>query len=304
MVKRMRRTAQAALASIVVVMALISGAADYTVEAGDTLSGIAAEHHVGVSALVAANELHDADIIYVGQVLQIPPREHVVRPGETLSGIARSNGISLARLIRANGIIDPSIIYAGATLRLSGEAFVAGDAAPATVHSVRPGETLSHIAVRYGTTIAALVARNAITDPDRILAGTPVQVAGWVCPVAGASYISSWGFPRSGGRLHQGNDLMAPIGTTVRAPVSGTVTQLTGRIGGHQFLLRGDDGHVYIGTHMSRPGPSGRVAAGAIVGYVGDTGNAEGGPPHLHFEIRPNGGAATDPYPTLQANGC
>lgn len=121
------------------------------------------------------------------------------------------------------------------------------------------------------------------------------------CPVAGAvSFIDSWGYARSGGRRHKGVDMMASIGTPVAAPVAGTVTLRSNRLGGRSFHLQGDDGNYYYGTHMSAYGESGRVAAGTIIGYVGDDGNAAG-IPHLHFEIHPGGGAAVNPYPATRA---
>jgi murein DD-endopeptidase MepM/ murein hydrolase activator NlpD len=92
--------------------------------------------------------------------------------------------------------------------------------------------------------------------------------------------------------------MMSPRGTPVVAPVAGSVSHRSDRLGGMSFHLNGADGHYYYGTHLSAYGNSGRVAAGTIVGYVGDTGNARGSP-HLHFEIHPNGGAAVNPYPTV-----
>jgi hypothetical protein len=113
---------------------------------------------------------------------------------------------------------------------------------------------------------------------------------GWLCPVAGpVSFIDSWGAPRSGGRTHKGVDMFAARGTPVVAPVSGTVEHRSNTIGGLSFHLWGHDGTYYYGTHLSAYGPiSGRVDAGTVVGYVGDTGNARGTSPHLHFEIHPD----------------
>ncbi|NNE95724.1 MAG: peptidoglycan DD-metalloendopeptidase family protein [Acidimicrobiales bacterium] len=120
-----------------------------------------------------------------------------------------------------------------------------------------------------------------------------------VCPVAGAhSFIDSWGFARSGGRRHKGVDMMANVGVPLVAPVSGTVSHRGNRVGGLSYHLRGDDGHYYYGTHLSAYGESGYVTAGTVIGYVGDTGNASG-IPHLHFEIHPNNGSATNPYPSV-----
>jgi murein DD-endopeptidase MepM/ murein hydrolase activator NlpD len=124
---------------------------------------------------------------------------------------------------------------------------------------------------------------------------------GMVCPVAGPhSFIDSWGYPRSGGRAHKGVDMMARIGVPVVAPVSGTVSHRGNSIGGLSFHLSGDNGHYYYGTHLSRYGQAGRVSAGTVIGYVGDTGNARG-MPHLHFEIHPNHSGPVNPYPATRA---
>jgi murein DD-endopeptidase MepM/ murein hydrolase activator NlpD len=122
--------------------------------------------------------------------------------------------------------------------------------------------------------------------------------------VAGAKFMNDWGFPRAGGsRFHEGNDLFVSGGTPVRAPVSGVVEHKTGTIGGLQFRLTGSDGVVYIGSHMSEFGKKGKVAAGDVVGYVGNTGNAVGTPTHLHFGMY-HKGTVVNPYPTLVKHGC
>src|SRR5438874_2496684 len=136
-------------------------------------------------------------------------------------------------------------------------------------------------------------------------AGKPTgQIASgpWVCPVQGPhSFSDDYGQPRPGGRAHQGNDILAPRGTPVVANVGGSVQQHPNGLGGLAYFLEGDDGKEYYGAHLdSFSGASGHVAIGTVIGYVGNTGDAAGGPTHLHFEIHPAGHAPTDPYPTLR----
>jgi septal ring factor EnvC (AmiA/AmiB activator) len=130
----------------------------------------------------------------------------------------------------------------------------------------------------------------------------PIASGDWICPVQGAvAFVDSWGDPRSGGRRHQGVDMMAAHGTPVVAPVGGTVSHRSNSVGGMSFYLNGNDGNFYYGTHLSGYANPGTVAAGTVIGYVGDSGNAAGNP-HLHFEIHPGGGAAINPYPTVRAH--
>jgi LysM repeat protein len=114
---------------------------------------------------------------------------HVVQRGETLSSIARAYGVSMTALAQANGIRNPNFIYAGQRLAIPGAsgstAGSGGAAASGGVHVVRPGENLSTIAVRYGTSVASLARANGIANPNHIYVGqrlTIVQGAGGGAP--------------------------------------------------------------------------------------------------------------------------
>jgi peptidoglycan LD-endopeptidase LytH len=125
--------------------------------------------------------------------------------------------------------------------------------------------------------------------------------SGMVCPVAGTNtFTDTWGASRSGGRRHQGVDLISPHGTPIVAVVGGSVLQKRVSLGGNAIWLTGNDGNRYFYAHLARFGQGGVVEAGTVIGYVGDTGNARG-TPHLHFEIHPGGGRAVNPYPATRA---
>ena len=110
----------------------------------------------------------------------------VVRAGDTLSQIALEEGVSVAQLVALNGITDPSLIYVGQRLRV--RAVMAPKPPAPVVHRVAPGENLTVIAHRYGTTIAAIVAANSIGNPSYLRIGQQltIQVSGAAAPsVAG-----------------------------------------------------------------------------------------------------------------------
>lgn len=128
---------------------------------------------------------------------------------------------------------------------------------------------------------------------------------GGACPVAGAvSFTDSWGAPRSGGRRHQGVDMIAARGTPIVAIYEGTIKRISNSsLGGKSLWLRASNGDEFYYAHLDGYGSISvgqRVGEGHVVGYNGSTGNAPDWLPHLHFEYHPGGGSAVNPYPLVR----
>jgi hypothetical protein len=141
-----------------------------------------------------------------------------------------------------------------------------------------------------------------------------------IFPVVGSvQYVDDFGAPRAGGP-HQGNDLMAAKKSPAVAAEAGTVKYWTTSVtAGCMLYLYGVSGTIYYYIHLNNDLTAkndnrgkcvqgvaytvkngGHVQAGQQIGYVGDSGDANGGHAHLHFEVHPGGGKAVSPYPYLQ----
>jgi murein DD-endopeptidase MepM/ murein hydrolase activator NlpD len=161
--------------------------------------------------------------------------------------------------------------------------------------------------------------------PGEAVPGGPVLVppevtarlsaGGYVFPIFGTvSFGDSFGAPRPTipGGWHHGEDIFAPEGAPILAVADGTIHTVGFiKLGGYRLWLRDDLGNQFYYAHLSAYSPLAiegtRVEAGDVIGFVGDTGDAEGGAPHLHFEIHPAAmiGLGYDgvvaPYPILIA---
>jgi len=156
---------------------------------------------------------------------------------------------------------------------------------------------------------------------------SPARAPAILFPLAADSvrFTSGFGDPRAGGRTHHGQDLFCAKWTPILAVVNGTVDWIaSGRPKNgksYSILLRGDDGNQYFYDHLNNDNPGtkdnlgdpdlayapgmhdgARVTAGDIIGYVGDSGDAEASGPHLHFEMHLRSwDHPVDPGPALRA---
>jgi murein DD-endopeptidase MepM/ murein hydrolase activator NlpD len=133
--------------------------------------------------------------------------------------------------------------------------------------------------------------------------GSIATVAGQAlqaCPAPGTSFGDTFGAPRSGGRTHAGVDMMGSYGQPIYAALPGTVSHSSSSLGGNQAYVHSAGGTYTFYAHLQGySDASGSVAAGTLIGYIGDTGNATG-TPHLHFEYHPNG-VLVNPTPFVAA---
>lgn len=147
----------------------------YVVKAGDTLSEIAVKFNTTLSELVKLNNITNPNLIYPGQNLLIPStvtsyRSYTVRSGDTLSEIAVKFGVTTESLARLNNISNPNLIYPGQILKIPTSTSISN------YYTVKPGDTLSQIAIDLGVTMGNLIKLNNISDPNRIYPGQVLKI--------------------------------------------------------------------------------------------------------------------------------
>ncbi len=150
-------------------------ASQYIVRQGDTLSRIAERFHTTVHALVQANDLHDPNRIFPGQVLKIPATRadaphssptkqldgtYVVKAGDTLARIAEKFDTSAAKLAEMNGLTDPDRIYPGQVLRIYASPLSLETKRFTGSYVVQPADTIATIARRFDRTPNDILAQN------------------------------------------------------------------------------------------------------------------------------------------------
>lgn len=131
-------------------------------------------------------------------------------------------------------------------------------------------------------------------------ASLPVPVQG----IVARRLADTWGAARAGGRTHQGIDIFAKRGTPVLSATEGVVTRIgVNELGGQVVWVMGPGRQMHYYAHLDGYADIRRgqlVAPGDVLGFVGNTGNARGTPPHLHYGIYATDGAL-NPYPLLTA---
>lgn len=238
--------------------------------------------------------------------------EYKVRSGDTISGISRKFGLSnISTLIAVNGISNVRQLKSGQNLKIP--------SADGLVHSVKSGDSLSSLSVKYGVTVEDLLDVNDLESQ--------VLTAGQILFIPGARLSSetlrmamgelftwplkgSWRLTSNYGRradpftgvtsFHTGIDMAMPSGTPVYSSMSGKIESVGyTNIFGNYVIIKHVNGYQTLYAHLTKSlVKSGQnVAQGAKIGLVGSTGYSTG--PHLHFTVFKNG-KLVDPMTVLK----
>lgn len=240
--------------------------------------------------------------------------EYQVRAGDTLWSIAERTGITLDRLAKANNKKQDDLLVVGTTLTLPG--------IDSQQHRVAEGETLSHIAGQYGVTVDQLLAANHMNNPNLIKEGQTLQIPGGsqreTIPTtapgqAGKVQIGGWAWPAAGeitspfgirvDRPHEGIDIGAAVGATIKAPEAGRVVWAAPRgTYGLTVIVDHGNGIRSLYAHCSKllVQEGQQVGKNQALALVGNTGRSTG--PHLHMEVLRQG-IPLDPLLFLMSQG-
>jgi LysM repeat protein len=212
-----------------------------------------------------------------------PAATYSVVSGDSWSRIASVTKVPMTSLMNANSATTATVIHPGQTLCLPGAASAA----------VAPTTTAAPTVTTVATASSSAVALD-------------------VFPAQGlCSFVDTYGAPRSGGRFHEGVDIIDKAGQWIYAVKDGTLTKkyfdAPGSLSGNGWRLTTAGGTYFFYAHLSAFAPGlavgSAVKAGQIIGQVGMTGDAP--IPHLHFEVHPGGGASVNPTPIVKAiDGC
>ena len=178
----------------------------YTVQSGDTLSGIALKFSTTSSKLAQLNSISNPNLIYVGQRLLVnqssnsnssssgqssstttntetSSASYTVKSGDTLSGIASQYNTTVNQIVSLNQLSNPNLIYVGQVLKLKNSQTTNSSSSSSTAattagtYTVKAGDTLSAIASRYSTSSSTLASLNSLSNPNLIYVGQVLKVS-------------------------------------------------------------------------------------------------------------------------------
>lgn len=250
-------------------------AANYRVQRGDTVYGVARRHGLDAQQIIRANGLRAPYLLRPGDRLQLPvPAYHTVQRGETSYGISRQYAVDLTSLVRLNGLKPPYRLEIGQRLKIPGQ-----------------------------TSPPANQARPASTGQRKVAlpAPPPRQGSAFMWPLKGR-VLSSYG-PKAGGLHNDGINIRAKAGSAVRAAEAGVVVYAADGLKGYGnlVLVRHSAGWVTAYAHneelLVKRGE--KVDRGQLIARSGDSGGVK--EPQLHFEVR-KGTTAVNPLKYLAAS--
>ena len=280
-------------------VAMRAKAAASTEAAGADFTGSAVTNLVALGTLLAAAANARFPLADWGYLVTL---EQVSTPADVDTGRGHSASVAgvVVRLTADHGGLPAGSEIAIGFGQVSAEAKAPAAPPVPTTAPKPPGEPQS-----APKPVVRTPPRKAAPDPERPLFGgrapvrRPPKVTAkltpgrYVFPVYGpASYSDSFGAPRATVSWHHGIDIFAPLGAPLLAVTDGTVYSVGWNdIGGNRLWLRDHRGNEYYYAHLSAFSPlavnGAIVRAGDVLGFIGTTGDAEGTPPHLHFEVHP-----------------
>ncbi len=311
----------------------------YSVKPGDTLEDIANRYQVPQQRIIEATPLDRPEYLRIGQRLLIPGDvgELIRRENEMIAHREaeerRRQEEEAQRQAEEQARLQAEQQRRAQQMQQERQALLAGGS---LVHTVGAGDTIERIAARYGVTQRSIIQANNLRNPHWLRIGQrltipapgtqppppapvrrarqqpqarpapaasppalpPARSSGFIWPVAG-QITSGFGYRR--GRFHAGVDIPGPVGSPIVAVQEGVVI-FAGNAGdgyGNRVDIRHPNGIVtrYAHGHQIYVSQGQYVQQGQTIMSRGNTGRSTG--PHLHFEVRPGGGAPVDPRPYL-----
>ena len=243
----------------------------YTVQNGDTISGIARRFNLTASTILWENNLSVTSLIQPGDKLTILPTSgvsHNVTSGQTLGQIASLYGVTSEQIMASNGITNPNQLRIGSRLVIPGGKQIA------------QGPSTRQISNNTSKSLTAI--RNLIPGPSSSVIPAGNRMA-WPTTGHNITQYFSW--------RHTGVDIANHIGTPIYAADNGTITTVGWNSGGYgnQIIVNHGGGKTTRYAHLSAFGVNigQKVSKGQYIGAMGSTGRSTG--PHLHFEVILNG---------------